>query len=76
MAPNRSHALAMNWIFYNLVVEIKPYYFGYLDHDCFPYKNLIYQLFNQAIKFTATEESHTSILTFGIFGLDSASSIF
>ena len=36
--PNRSHALAMNWIFYNLVVEIKPYYFGYLDHDCFPYK--------------------------------------
>jgi hypothetical protein len=36
--PNRLHALAMNWIFYNLVIEIKPYYFGYLDHDCFPYK--------------------------------------
>lgn len=36
--PNRSHALAMNWVFYNLIVEIKPDYFGYLDHDCFPYK--------------------------------------
>lgn len=36
--PNRSHALAMNWVFYNLVIEIKPDYFGYLDHDCFPYK--------------------------------------
>jgi len=35
--PNRSHALAMNWIYYNLVLEWEPKLFGYLDHDCFPY---------------------------------------
>ena len=35
--PNRSHALAMNWVFYNIVIKISPKYFGYLDHDCFPF---------------------------------------
>ena len=37
--PNRSHALAMNWVFYNIVKECKPIHFGYLDHDCFPFNN-------------------------------------
>lgn len=35
--PNRSHALAMNWVFYNIVKKCKPLLFGYLDHDCFPF---------------------------------------
>ena len=34
--PNRSHAIAMNWIYYNLVEAVKPVVFGFLDHDCFP----------------------------------------
>jgi hypothetical protein len=34
--PCRSHALAMNWAYHNLVKSIKPKYFGFLDHDCFP----------------------------------------
>ena len=37
--PNRSHALAMNWVYYNIVQAIKPSLFGYIDHDCFPYTN-------------------------------------
>lgn len=35
--PNRSHALAMNWTYCNLVLKWKPKLFGYLDHDCFPF---------------------------------------
>lgn len=34
--PNRSHAIAMNWIYYNLVDALKPEVFGFVDHDCFP----------------------------------------
>jgi hypothetical protein len=34
---NRSHALAMNWIYQNLVQKWRPRLFGFLDHDCFPY---------------------------------------
>ena len=32
----RSHALAMNWIYYNIAVPLAPHIFGFLDHDCFP----------------------------------------
>jgi hypothetical protein len=35
--PNRSHALSMNWVYYNLVLNWKPHFFGFLDHDCFPF---------------------------------------
>ena len=34
---NRSHAISMNWIYYNLVLKWRPRLFGFLDHDCFPY---------------------------------------
>jgi len=34
--PNRSHAIAMNWVYYNLVDRLKPDIFGFVDHDCFP----------------------------------------
>ncbi|MCO5162905.1 MAG: hypothetical protein M9939_17355 [Mesorhizobium sp.] len=34
--PNRSHAIAMNWIYYHLVDALKPEMFGFIDHDCFP----------------------------------------
>jgi glycosyltransferase involved in cell wall biosynthesis len=30
-----SHGLALNWIFYNFILKIKPKYFGFLDHDIF-----------------------------------------
>jgi hypothetical protein len=35
--PNRSHALAMNWVYYNFVRKMTPKTFGFLDHDCFPF---------------------------------------
>ena len=31
--PNRSHALAMGWVYYNIIVKIAPKYFGFIDHD-------------------------------------------
>ncbi len=36
--PNRSHGLAMTWIFHRIIKVIRPAYFGYLDHDMFPVK--------------------------------------
>ena len=35
-SPNRSHGIAVNWTYYNLVRRIRPKIFGYIDHDCFP----------------------------------------
>lgn len=36
--PNRSHGIAMNWAYYNLVRPLAPAVFGFIDHDCFPIK--------------------------------------
>jgi hypothetical protein len=36
--PCRSHGIAMNWIFYNVVTRLRPSVFGFIDHDCFPVK--------------------------------------
>jgi hypothetical protein len=33
---NRSHGMAMSWVFHNVVRAIKPNIFGYLDHDLIP----------------------------------------
>ena len=35
-SPNRSHALALNWTWANLIRPLRPKHFGFLDHDCFP----------------------------------------
>ena len=35
---NRSHGLALNWTFHNIVSAVKPPIFGFLDHDCFPFR--------------------------------------
>lgn len=34
--PNRSHGIAMNWVFYNIVRHLRPDTFGFIDHDCIP----------------------------------------
>lgn len=34
--PNLSHGQAANWIFRNIVRNMRPLRFGYVDHDCFP----------------------------------------
>lgn len=34
--PCRSHGIAMNWIFYNVIRHLDLQAFGFLDHDCFP----------------------------------------
>jgi len=37
---NRSHALAMQWIYGNVVKAIKPYSYTFIDHDMIPLKSL------------------------------------
>jgi hypothetical protein len=34
--PCRSHGIAMNWLFFNVVTRLSPQIFGFIDHDCFP----------------------------------------
>jgi hypothetical protein len=38
--PNRSHGLAMTWVFHRVIKVIKPNYFGFLDHDMYPVKKI------------------------------------
>lgn len=33
---NRSHGLAMTWVYHRIIRKIKPEYFGFLDHDMLP----------------------------------------
>jgi hypothetical protein len=33
---NRSHGMAMSWVYRNVVREIRPRLFGYIDHDLIP----------------------------------------
>jgi len=35
-SPNRSHGIAMNWVYYNVIRHLRPTVFGYIDHDCLP----------------------------------------
>lgn len=35
-SPNRSHGLALNWTWRNLIRPLRPKHFGFLDHDCYP----------------------------------------
>lgn len=39
-SPNRSHALALNWIYANVIKTVRPIHFGFLDHDCFPFASV------------------------------------
>lgn len=34
--PNRSHGLAMTWVFHRIIKKIQPSNFGFLDHDMYP----------------------------------------
>lgn len=34
--PNRSHGLALNWIYRNFILQKTPSRFGFLDHDLIP----------------------------------------
>ncbi|CDX11116.1 conserved hypothetical protein [Mesorhizobium sp. ORS 3324] len=34
--PARSHGIAMNWVYYNIVQYLEPETFGFIDHDCLP----------------------------------------
>lgn len=35
-SPNRSHGIALNWVWRNLIRPTKHRRFGFIDHDCFP----------------------------------------
>jgi hypothetical protein len=38
--PCRSHGIAINWAYYNIVETLQPKVFGILDHDLFPLERL------------------------------------
>lgn len=46
---NRSHALAMSWVYRNVVLPAAPDIFGFIDHDLIPFKdvNLAERLIDQ-----------------------------
>lgn len=33
---SKSHAISLNWVFYQVVMKRKPRWFGFLDHDIYP----------------------------------------
>lgn len=45
--PNRSHGMAMTWVFKNVIKKLKPTLFGYLDHDMLPVKPINRNLFDR-----------------------------
>ncbi|MDR3568701.1 MAG: hypothetical protein P4L43_11805 [Syntrophobacteraceae bacterium] len=38
--PNRSHGMAMTWVYYNVVKKLRPKIFTYIDHDLIPIKKI------------------------------------
>lgn len=51
--PSKSHGAALNWTYNNIIKENKPLFFGFLDHDIFPFR----------------ETNIISYLKEGVFGL-------
>ena len=35
-----SHGIALNWVYRNIIQKYRPKYFGFLDHDIFPIKQV------------------------------------
>ena len=38
--PNRSHGMAMTWVFHNVVRVVKPKTFTFIDHDLIPMEKI------------------------------------
>lgn len=36
--PSKSHGIALNWAYYNIIKKFKPKFFGFIDHDILPIK--------------------------------------
>lgn len=34
--PNRSHGMALNWVYWRIIRELRPKRFGFVDHDMIP----------------------------------------
>lgn len=34
--PSRSHGVALNWVYHNVILDIRPRILAFLDHDLFP----------------------------------------
>jgi hypothetical protein len=39
-SPNRSHGITLNWIWHNVVRQLRPEIVGFVDHECFPIRPL------------------------------------
>lgn len=40
IGPSYSHASALNWVYRKIVKQRKPAYFGFIDHDLFPVRDV------------------------------------
>ncbi|MEK7703167.1 MAG: hypothetical protein AAB317_04315 [Nitrospirota bacterium] len=38
--PCRSHGIALNWIFFNIIKNIEPKIFAFIDHDLMPFRKI------------------------------------
>lgn len=48
LGPSESHAMALNWVNSNIFLPSKAAYFGFLDHDIYPFcKTSIMSFFNE-----------------------------
>ncbi len=65
---SESHGLALNYVYRNFVQKVKPPFFGFLDHDVFPFQkvNIVEILKIQefyGIRNFATHEGNLSVLS-------------
>jgi len=49
--PNRSHAMAMQWVYQNIFLAYHPEIFGFIDHDLIPFRrqSIRKNLLNQSV---------------------------
>lgn len=56
--PSRNHGHALNWAYYNYIINLKPSIFGIIDQDVFPIKSTnIAFIFRQGIDFYALKQT-------------------
>jgi hypothetical protein len=76
---SESHAIALNWMYYNLIRKRSPRWFGCLDHDIYPLKPISIQdkLWNQSFYGRKDVRGHVWYLWpgFAFFELSSLDSV-
>ena len=76
--PNLNHGLALNYTYYQIVKKLKPFAFGFIDHDIFPTKKLDIKnkLMNSSMYGWKLDYRHKKYPWFGAFYLSVCFSFF